>query len=252
MIEVSIVIPTYNRAELLRNLLKSIKDQSFKNFEVIIVDDNSVDQNKYLDVIHEFKNELNLQYLVNETGRGAPHSRNRGIKLAKSDLIALVDDDDEWFPNKLEEQVKMFKESSERVGLVYTWTNVVNSDKILLRDQCDEIEGHCEAEILNSCFIPSPSVMLRKKALLDAGLFDENFPSCQDWDMWTRVIFMGYECRVCKSFLTYYYKHEGPSIGTSSRAKNGFKMYYRKHFFKLVRYFKIRHIIRFIRLTIGI
>ncbi|MGZ3790407.1 MAG: glycosyltransferase family 2 protein [Bacteriovorax sp.] len=252
MNEVSIVIPTFNRSELLRNLLRSIKNQSFKNFEVIVVDDNSSDQSKYLEVINEFKRDLNLQYLVNDKGRGAPYSRNRGINLAKANLIALVDDDDEWFPRKLEEQIKMFQESSAKVGLVYTWTKVVDSNRNPLRDQCDVFEGACKSEILDSCFISSPSVMLRKEALVSAGLFDESFPSCQDWDMWTRIIFKGYECRVCKDFLTYYYKHDGPSIGTSPRAKLGFKMYYGKHFFKLVRYFKLRHIVRFIRLSAGL
>lgn len=252
MIDVSIIIPTFNRAELLRNLLVSIRNQSLKNFEVVVVDDNSSDQAKYIEVINEFKDDLNLSYLVNESGRGAPYSRNKGIKQAKADLVALVDDDDEWFPDKLKEQVEMFKSLPKTVGLIYTWTKVVDSKRNELREQCEEIEGECKSEILESCFIPSPSVMLRKQALFDAGLFDEALPSCQDWDMWTRIIFKGYECRVCKKFLTYYYKHDGPSIGTSPRAKIGFKMYYQKHFFKLLRYFKIRHLIRWGRLTSGI
>lgn len=90
--------------------------------------------------------------------------------------------------------------------------------------------------------------MVKKQAIIDSGLFDESFPSCQDWDMWTRIIFKGYEVRVCKEFLTYYLKHDGPTIGTSPRAKKGFILYYQKHFTKLILHQEFRHIVRYFKL----
>lgn len=249
---VSIVIPSFERPKLLKVLLESIKQQTYKDFEVIIVDDCSKDYEDIKSVVNDYKSFFNVTLLQNEKRSGAPVSRNKGIHRAQGDLIALVDDDDEWFPQKLEKQVEMFDQNGSQVGIVYTWTKVVDPERNVLREEKGEIEGIAESEILDSCFIPSPSVMVRKKALIEAGLFDETFPSCQDWDMWTRVIFQGYEVKVCKDFLTYYYKHSGPTIGTSPNAKKGFIKFYQKHFIKLMLYGKLRHLVRLVRLKLAI
>ncbi len=249
---VSIVIPSFERPLLLGILLQSIKNQTFKNFEVIIVDDYSKNFAEIQKVVEPFKSAFPLTLIQNDKRSGAPVSRNKGIRLAKHELIALVDDDDEWFPEKLKCQIDLFEKSDDRTGLIYTWTMIVDPERNILREDKGEIEGVAKREILQSCFIPSPSVMVRKKAIVEAGLFDESFPSCQDWDTWTRLIFKGYEVKVCRKFLTYYYKHGGPTIGTSPNAKKGFVKYYRKHFWKLLRYGQVRHLVRFFRLSTGL
>ncbi|OUR98685.1 hypothetical protein A9Q84_04535 [Halobacteriovorax marinus] len=249
--KVTVVIPTFKRSDYLERLLISIDKQTFKDFEVIVVDDHSPNQDEYEIVIEKFQNKFKkFTYLTNEKNSGAPHSRNRGINLALGDLIALVDDDDEWFPTKLEKQVKRFAEFGEELGIVYTWADVVNSDKVKIDENREIVIGDGRSSIINRCFICSPSVMLRKSVLINSGLFDESFPSCQDWDMWTRVLFNGYKCSVIEEPLVYYYKHDGPSIGTSPRAKLGFRKYYFKHLFKLLRYFQLRHLYRMVMYTI--
>lgn len=227
---VSIVIPTYKRPDYLSRLLESIARQTFQNFEVIIVDDNSPNREEYVPVIAKYENIFKeFNFLSNDTNRGAPHSRNRGIRLAKYDLIALVDDDDEWLPEKLTRQVELFRVSSENVGIVYTWTDSVNERGEVVHCYRSEIEGNALKEILKECFIPSPSVMVRKNAIEEAGLFDEAFPSCQDWDMWTRVLATGNSCAVIREVLTIYRKHQGESIGLSLKARQGYLKYYKKH-----------------------
>jgi len=94
--------------------------------------------------------------------------------------------------------------------------------------------------------------MVKKEAIVRAGLFDEKFPSCQDWDAWTRIIFSGYSVCPVKEVLTLYYKHDGASIGTSPRAKSGYVMFYQKHLGKLIAYGKIWHIVRMLRLKFKI
>jgi glycosyltransferase involved in cell wall biosynthesis len=231
MERVSIVIPTYNRPILLDRLLFSISLQTHTRFEVIVVDDNSENIKDYNEVISKYRSILdNFIYLRNDTSKGAPYCRNKGIEIANSEYIALVDDDDEWLPNKLEEQIKLFINSNEKLGIVYTWTDAVNENNTIAYEYRSNIEGYALKEILKECFIPSPSVMVRKKAIVEAGLFDETFPSCQDWDMWTRIMLKGYSCAVVKSVQTIYHKHNGPTIGKSPRAKLGYKMFYRKHF----------------------
>lgn len=228
---ISIVIPTYKRVDYLERLLKSIEKQTYKEFEIIIVDDNSPNKEEYEKLISKYRKVFkDLAYLRNETNKGAPYSRNRGIKQAKYEYIALVDDDDEWLPEKLEKQIKVFQNGSSKLGIVYTWTDVVNSKGEVLYQYRYEFEGNPRKEILKGCFIPSPSVMVKKSHICRAGLFDERLPSCQDWDMWTRMILNGSECKVVRSVETFYHKHESESIGRSKKAFEGFLLYFKKHF----------------------
>jgi len=234
-LKVSIVIPTYKRPDYLDRLLASIQVQTYQDFEVIVVDDNSPNQEEYLPVIEKYVSIFKeFKFLRNETNKGAPHSRNRGILESKYDLIALVDDDDEWLPLKLEKQVEVFENSDENVGLVYTWTYVMDEERKIIHNYRGMLEGTLKKEILKECFIPSPSVMVRKKAIIEAGLFDESFPSCQDWDMWTRIIMKNYEVRVVKEVVTIYHKHNNGNIGLSKNAKLGYLKYFKKHIKKTI------------------
>jgi len=249
---ISIVIPTYKRVDELRRLLKSIENQTYRSFEVIIVDDHSPNQQEYHALISEFGGRISdLIYLSNENNRGAPHSRNRGILKAKYELIALVDDDDEWLPEKLEKQLQCLKQSKiKNPAIIYTWTDAINENGEVTYQYRATVKGCALSINLSECFIPSPSILIKKEALIKSGLFDEKMPSCQDWDMWTKVFLKGYECDVVEEVVTLYHKHSRESIGTSPRAKMGYLYFYRKHFWHLLRFAKFRHLIRFLKLSI--
>ncbi|EKN66452.1 glycosyl transferase, family 2 [Neobacillus bataviensis LMG 21833] len=228
---ISIVIPTYKRTDYLERLLKSIKAQTFKEYEIIVVDDNSPNKEDYEEVVNKYSKEFKeFTFLRNDTNKGAPYSRNRGIKKAKYEYIALVDDDDEWLPEKLKKQIEIFNNSDENLGIVYTWTDAIDEKGDIVHQYRAEIEGTPKKEILKGCFLPSPSVMVRKTHIQRVGLFDEGLPSCQDWDMWTRMILNNSECKVVKSVVTLYHKHNNGSIGLSAKAYQGFLLYFRKHF----------------------
>ena len=232
MIKISIVISTYNRVSLLERLLLSIERQTFRDYEIIVVDDCSSDVEGYEKLIDSFRPKVpSLLYLRNDSNSGAPFSRNRGIMAAKYDYIALVDDDDEWLPEKLERQVEILAGSGEDAGIVYTWADAVDEAGNVHYQYRSVIEGNAVKEILNTCFIPSPSVVAKKEALVKAGLFDRNLPSCQDWDMWVRILSSGYTCRVVKNVETIYHIHKGESIGGSAKALHGYSLFYRKHLF---------------------
>lgn len=227
---VSIIIPTYKRVDYLRRLLNSIYNQTYRDFEVIIVDDNSPNIKEYNDLIEEFRLKNNdIKFIRNAKNMGAPHSRNKGIHEARYDLLALVDDDDEWEPKKLEKQVSLMGKSDNNVGLVYTWAKINFKDNIV-GEYKSRIKGQKLENLLNDNFIPSPSVLVKKRAINAASLFDESLPSCQDWDMWVRIVQAGYSLEVVEEFLTIYNKHEAQSIGKSKKARLGYKMFYRKHF----------------------
>ncbi|WP_312518535.1 glycosyltransferase family 2 protein [Anaerospora sp.] len=234
--KVSIVIPTYKRTDYLRRLLNSIRKQTFRDYEIIVVDDNSPNHLEYDQLVLDYKESFpEFTFLRNDQNQGAPYSRNRGIRQAKYEYIALVDDDDEWLPAKLEKQVVLISGGDERLGIVYTWTDAVNDSRQVLHQYRNVIEGNAKKEILKGCFIPSPSIMVKKSHIINAGLFDESLPSCQDWDMWTRMILSGTQCKVVKSIETLYYKHDSGSIGLSKRAYIGFIMYFKKHFLSALR-----------------
>jgi len=242
--KVSIVIPTFKRPDFLERLLTSIEQQTFQDFEVIVVNDNSINLIEYDEVISKFKLIFNeFTYLINSENRGAPFSRNRGIKIAKYALIALVDDDDEWLPKKLRKQVDVFLTGPADLGLVYTWTLVCENNEFKKDVYKSNISGLSKEEILKNCFVPSPSVVVTKSAIINSGLFDENLPSCQDWDMWTRLFLNNYSCDVVKEYQTIYHKHEFDTIGISKKALIGYQMYYKKHFVSILFHLKFEGII---------
>jgi len=251
-LKVSIVIPTYKRPDYLERLLESIEQQTFQDFEVIVVDDNSPNLNDYDDVIKKYQEIFDeFSFITKDENKGAPHSRNIGIKKSKYELIALVDDDDEWLPLKLEKQVKVFEEGTDKLGLVYTWTQALDENNNQVYLSQNTLNGNQVVSILKNCFMISASVMVLKKAIIDVGLFDETFPSCQDWEMWTRIL-NKYECDYVSEILTVYYKHSNDSIGLSKNALIGYKKYYIKNMFLAFRKLTLIDFIKYIKSFIGI
>lgn len=242
---VSVIIPTYNRPKFLDRLLASIQKQTYQAFEVIVVDDHSHCYEDYITIFNKYKYCFKeLKFLRNETNRGAPYSRNRGIKEAIYNLIAFVDDDDEWFPEKLQKQVELFVKSDKEVGLIYTWVVAHDINGLQVEKYESEFEGFLPKEILKECFIPSPSVMLRKDAITKVGGFDESLVSCQDWDMWTRIIFSGYKIKCVKNVLAIYNKHQDGNIGSHKNAIRGYRKYILKHAIKYIRHLMIKLLIK--------
>ena len=225
---VSVIIPTYNRPKFLERSLQSVYKQTFKDFEVIIVDDGSVCRADNEKIVDKYvRKGMKIKYFY-QKNIGAPGARNRGIKEAEGKYIAFLDDDDEFLPEKLERQVRLFEISSEKVGLIYTWAKEVDEKGNLLRKHCISVRGNSLKEILKRNFIPSPSAMVRKECFDKVGLFDENFPSCQDWEMWTRIA-SWYEFDVVEDFLVIYHKHFNFSIGKSRNALYGYYAYFKKY-----------------------
>lgn len=233
---ISVVIPTYKRPDRLERLLLSISKQTLLPEEVIIVDDASGMKDEYEACVKKFGHCFNsIQYIELDTNSGAPTVRNTGIKLAKNEWIALVDDDDEWLPEKLEKQWGIASKSNENLGLIYTWTEAIGQKGQESYKSCHSFRGDVRKYILTTNFIMSASVMVRKSAIVEAGLFDEALPSCQDWDMWTAIFMKGYTAEVVEDIQTIYHRHGGESIGLSSRAKLGYKLFLDKYFIEIVK-----------------
>jgi len=226
---VSVIIPTYNRAALLDRCLASVAGQTRRDFDVWVVDDCSPDLEGYRQVIERYAPTLELHYVRSMTRRGAQYSRNRGVALSRGEHLAFVDDDDEWLPEKIEKQLSLLQKASSQVGLVYSWADTIDSAGHVLFKFRESPRGRQLSLLLDRCFIPSPSVMVRREALECAGGFDEAFPACQDWDTWTCVLKAGFACDLVPAVLALNHHHPGPSIGRSSDSLHGYRLYYRKH-----------------------
>jgi len=122
--KVSVIIPTYNRANFLRSAIQSVLNQTFKDFEVIVVDDASTDNTRQL--IHEFVDDR-ICYIAHNKNRGGSASRNTGIESSKGKFIAFLDDDDMWMPTKLEKQLLLVNMNPE-ISVVYTGARIIDKD----------------------------------------------------------------------------------------------------------------------------
>jgi glycosyltransferase involved in cell wall biosynthesis len=209
-LKVSVLVTTYNRPAGLDRVLKDISRQTFKEYEVIIVDDGSRDLDKNAEVVEKFKKIIKkLNLIRNAENMGISFSRNIGIRAARYPLIAFADDDDEWMPEKLYRQVDVFKNSRGKTGLVYTWhlsKNSVTGNSALFKPMIKTAEAALK-ETLRQCFFQTSSVMVKRDLLMEAGLFDEKLPNANDRDMWLRLFKRGCSCEVVKSPLVIYHQH---------------------------------------------
>src|SRR5690348_13147078 len=112
MAPVSVIIPTHNRSDFLRNAITSVLNQTYQDFEIIVVDDGSTDNTS--EVVANFSDER-ITFIRHDTNKGGSAARNTGILASKCDYIAFLDDDDEWLPDKLRKQMEILVASPPEV-----------------------------------------------------------------------------------------------------------------------------------------
>lgn len=183
---VSVVIPTHNRADLIERAVKSVLNQTYKEFEIIIVSDGSTDNTD--EVVERLKNvDGRIRYISYSPGKGGNAARNTGIKEANYEYIAFLDDDDEWLPDKLEKQVEVL-ENDSRIGLVCTGVNIIYVDECISYESRPKVRGDLSKKILIKNYIGTTStVLVKKKVLSKAGVFDIDLKARQDYDLWIRI-----------------------------------------------------------------
>lgn len=180
---VSVTLPTYNRAYILKRAIDSVLFQTYKNIELVIIDDFSSDNTK--EIVKSYKDKR-IRYLQNIKNLGGAESRNVGIKVAKGDYIAFQDSDDEWLPNKLEKQMGILTTNSDEVGAIYCNLKREGGQKNTIYAP-RTVQGYIYRELLCANFITLPSLIIKKQCLEKVGLFDPNLPRLQDWDLLLRL-----------------------------------------------------------------
>jgi glycosyltransferase involved in cell wall biosynthesis len=203
MAQVSVVIPTCNRAELLGTAIRSVLTQTFQDFEIVIVDDGSSDATREL--VESF-DDPRIRYIRHPAARGGAAARNTGIAQSRAEYVAFLDDDDEWYPDKLARQMEVMRRGEPEVAAVYCGYLIVERASGQVRGRMTPAaKGDLADALLASNPIGGTSCMLvRKDRLERAGCFDENLPSFQDRDLWIRL---SRQCRfdyVPAALLNYY------------------------------------------------
>lgn len=207
---VSVIIPTYNRSFVLSRALKSVFQQSFRNFEVIVVDDGSTDALDYMLKLHSDQRMRVIKHFEN---KGAAAARNTAIKEARGDIIAFLDSDDEWHPAKLEEQIAHFdilREKNKNIMGSFTWFFLYRQNGERELRQFKKVKDW-KHYFLEGCFIsPGSTLIVDKKVYEYIGLYDESFKRFEDWEWLLRFSkkfdLIGYETP-----LSYIYQGEKPS-----------------------------------------
>lgn len=186
---VSVIIPTYNRAHLIERSIRSVLNQTYENFELLVIDDGSTDNTQ--EVVEAIRDDR-IRYIRCEENGGAAKARNRGIAEAKYDYIAFQDSDDEWHTDKLERQMKVLTEASEDVGLVYCeyHYNGLNGLEDISPNRDIPLEqksGNIFPQLLSGNMIGTPVMLVKKECFEKVGVFNENFPCMEDYELVLRI-----------------------------------------------------------------
>jgi glycosyltransferase involved in cell wall biosynthesis len=184
---VSVIIPTYNRAGMIGRAIDSVLRQTFERYEIIVIDDGSMDDTQR--VVEQGYPQV--QFIRKENG-GASSARNRGLVVAKGELVAFLDADDVWFEDKLEKQVALMT-SDENVPLCFTDWRPVRDGKVLHESGIRSGRGfrpggdYAYHDMINGFNVLPSCTMVRKELLFKYGLFNETLSLCEDWDLFLKI-----------------------------------------------------------------
>ena len=223
----SVVIPTYNRSNLLYRAVASVLDQTFADFEIIVIDDHSTDDTSS---VAESFSDPRVRFLINNRTRGACGARNVGILSAKGNWVAFLDDDDVWLPEKLKHQFELARNVNKTVGLICTDYGIYREKQDMPVIYKNRPSGWVKDKLLYGGIIGClSSVCVRIEVLKRIGGFDERFPSCQDQDLYLRVAELSQFEHVAKT-LVHIYQEPRDRIGQNLKSKlEGYIMFRNKH-----------------------
>jgi len=181
---VSVIIPTYNRAGIVSRAVQSVLDQTFRDFELIVVDDGSTDQTA--DVLSRYETLPGVS-IITQKNKGVSSARNAGLTAASGQLIAFLDSDDYWLPDKLEVQANFFERRPEALICQTEETWYRRGRRVNPKKYHRKPSGDIFFQSLELCLVSPSAVMMRRELFDLVGTFDEGLPACEDYDLWLRV-----------------------------------------------------------------
>lgn len=205
---VSVIIPAYNAAGFIGETLTSVFSQTYSNYEVIVVNDGSPDAEQLEKVLAPFRDRLT--YLEQEN-KGPSAARNNAIGKARGEFVAFLDSDDSWLPDYLEEQIKLIR-SEPGFDMVYSDALLFGDSSLSGRSfmECAPSTGPVtfESLLLYQTSVITSGTVVRRQAVIDAGLFDERFIRCEDFDLWIRLAHRGARIGFQEQVLARHRTHD--------------------------------------------
>lgn len=221
---VSVIITTKNRADLLSRCISSVRNQTYTNLEIIIVDDCSVDATEEI-VIGLQKEDKRIHYIKNETPSGANVSRNQGIKLARGRFIAGLDDDDEFMPNRIE---RLLESYDSAYAFITSYNMIIKPNGAISYFGKDNTIKFNDMLSMNRV---GNQVLAESERLMSVGMYDENLLACQDYDMWLRLMQRYGDAKIIPEYLQVIHEDDNVHrISTKSKnKKKGYWQFYKKY-----------------------
>lgn len=228
MPQISVIIPVYNRGKLITRAINSVLNQTFEDFELIIVDDGSTDVT--VKIIKEEYQDERIQLFVLKTNKGGSAARNIGIENSSGRYIAFLDSDDEWMPTKLEKQLAVFNSQKlENLGAVGCGRKLIiqNDGTVKTKNRIPEkLLGNLHRKLLTGKAFPgtplwpggTSTIMIKKECFEKIGNFDINLRAAQEHDLYIRLSKF-YQFAAVPEVLINYYIHSGDKISTSGEAQ---------------------------------
>ena len=207
---IDIVIPTFNRSHTLNRALTSIKKQSFQDFQLWVVDDGSTDDTSIL--LKKWQKKFykgQMHILQSQNNQGVSAARNQGIAAGKAPWLAFLDSDDEWLPHKLQQQMKWSTGYPQHM-LIHTeeiW--IRNGQRVNPKKKHIKKGGRIFSHNLDMCRISPSSAIIQRAFLKSVGLFREDFPVCEDYELWLRVCSQTDTGFIKTPLIIKYGGHEG-------------------------------------------
>ena len=183
---VSVIIPTYQRAHWVSEAIESVLSQTYKDYEILVVNDGSTDNTT--EVLYQFQARIKI---IEQENKGNSAARNIAIQNSQGQYIAFLDDDDKWMPNKLEKQIALL-EYNQKLGLIYSDMLFFNDKEVFTEPRSKKHPIHFGRIswmlFLFGNSVPlSSTVVVRRQTLDEIGLFDETLTHCEDYDLWLRI-----------------------------------------------------------------
>jgi len=216
---ISIIMPAYNAAKFINHSIKSVVDQTYQNWELIVINDGSKDDTAK--IVEDRARQDKRIILINQTNKKQAGARNAGLEVIKGDWVAFLDADDVWMPHKLEFQLALTGQSD--AGLLYS-TGYYVDETFTVTGEYKTLTGAFTGEeiyepLFRENLVPILSVMVKRDWILKIGPQDEepNMVSCEDWDYWLRLARAGCKFLGVDEPLFYYRRHENNMSGNGEK-----------------------------------
>lgn len=178
-VSVSVIVPTYNRPDLLGRAIVSIVEQTYQDFEIVVVNDAGMDVSK---IVKKYGGEK-AQYHRHAKNRGLPAARNTALKYARGHFVAYLDDDDWYYRKHLEVLVNTMRASNCRAA--YTDAHGIRREELARQVYCSR--DYSRDTLLDHNLFPVLCMMHERNLIGEAGNFDETLENHEDWDLWIRI-----------------------------------------------------------------